>query len=79
MGNSNAWHTWMDVKRTVDDARGLALMADLDCAESIGDEEEKENARRALVSVISGLMEKVQGLLPEIEPNLHGVINRREA
>lgn len=68
MGRSEAWKAWMEITRAVDDAHGLALMADLDCAESIGDEEQSDNARRALVSVISSLMERVHGLLPKIEP-----------
>ncbi len=68
MRNRGTWEKWMEITRAVDDARGLALMADLDCAESIVDPEQSENARRALVSVISGLMEKVNRLLPEIEP-----------
>ena len=70
MAHSEAWKIWMEINRAVDDARGLALMADCDCAESICDPEQADNARRALVSVISGLMEKVHGLLPQIEPNL---------
>lgn len=69
MGHSEASKIWMEITRAVDDARGLALMADLDCAESINDAEQSDNARRALVSVISGLMNRVHELLPEIEPN----------
>ena len=69
MAHSEAWNIWFEVSRAVDDARGLALLADLDCAESIADAEQSDNARRALVSVISGLMERVHGLLQEIEPN----------
>ena len=68
MCHSEAWKIWMEITRAVDDARGLALMADLDCAESIGDEEGRDNAKRAMVSVISGLMQKVYVLLPKIEP-----------
>ena len=68
MYHSKEWNIWWEINRAVDDARGLALMANLDCADSIGDAEQRENARRALVSVIVGLMERVHGLLPEIEP-----------
>ncbi|HOW80754.1 MAG TPA: hypothetical protein PK406_15020 [Verrucomicrobiota bacterium] len=70
-GNKN-WDNWMEITRAVDDARGLALLADLNCAESIVDDEDRENAKRALVSSISGLLQKAEKLLPEIEPRLSG-------
>jgi hypothetical protein len=62
------WDKWMQINRAVDDARGLALLADLECHESIGDAEARDNAYRALISATCGLLEKAAALLPEIEP-----------
>lgn len=62
------WDKWMQITRAVDDARGLVLLADLDCAGSICDEQDRENAHRALISVSVGLLEKVAALLSTIEP-----------
>lgn len=63
-----AWHKWMEITRPLDDARGLALLADIQCHESISDEEASENAFRALISATRGLLEKAASLLPDIEP-----------
>ena len=68
MPNREIWGKWMEITRAVDDARGLALLADCDCAESIGDKEARENAFRALISATCGLLEKAAALLPDIEP-----------
>lgn len=62
------WDKWIQITRAVDDARGLVLLADLDCAGTIGDEQDRENAHRALISASVGLLDKVAKLLPAIEP-----------
>jgi hypothetical protein len=64
----DTWDTWMEITRAVDDARGLVLLADLECAYSIGNGEDLENAHRALISASVGLLVKVAKLLPAIEP-----------
>ncbi len=69
-----AWHKWMEITRAVDDARGLALLADLQCHESISDEEASENAFRALISATLGLLKKTAALLPDIEPKEPGEV-----
>ena len=74
MGNPNAWAIWSEVTRAIGVARDLSVISDLDCVDSIGDETDREKARRALASAIFVFLDKADKLLPEIEPNLHGVI-----
>lgn len=62
------WDKWMDINRAVDDARGLILLAEFDCASSIADTADRENAHRALISASSALLGKAAALLPAIEP-----------
>lgn len=72
--NRETWLKWMEITRAVDDSRGLSLLADCDCAESIGDEKARENASRALISATCVLLEKAAALLPEIEPRSSGEV-----
>jgi hypothetical protein len=59
---------WCEFIRAVDDARGLLILAESECANSIGDEKSRENAHRALISASVGLLEKIAEMLPAIEP-----------
>ncbi len=61
------WETWQEITVAVDQAYGLVLLADYDGASSIADKAARENARSALISVSSELLEKVAALLPSIE------------
>lgn len=62
------FNTWVELSQTIDDARGLVLLADYQCFDSISDEEERQNAAQALISASRVLMNKAAGLLLELEP-----------
>lgn len=68
MQQPEAWNTWLEASIAVDNAKGLALIVKLDCIDSIGDERDRENASKALVSSIHAMLENAAELLETIEP-----------
>lgn len=68
MPNRTAWNTLMDIYRLVDTAYGLAILADYDCADSLGIPAEQEAATHAPMSAARILLEQAKELVNNLEP-----------
>ena len=68
MSEKNYFHIWNKLSRLIDDARGFALLADLDCSDSIDDKQLRENSNRALISATRLLVDQAADLMSELEP-----------
>lgn len=68
MPKPTPWDTWMTVTKAVDDALGLAILADLDCGDSIIDERQQQLARTALNSCLVAQLEIASKLIATMEP-----------
>jgi len=63
------WFVWSEITRLVDTARGLALLAEHDCAAALGVPEERDSARQAPMTAAGLLLKQAKDMLAEIEPN----------
>lgn len=62
------WDIWSEITRLVDTARGLALLAEHDCAAALGVPEERDSARQAPMTAAGLLLKQAKDMLAEIEP-----------
>lgn len=67
MTNRETWDKLMEITQAVEDAYGLALLADCDCANSIADKAARE-MHSALISATCVLLENAATLLVTMEP-----------
>lgn len=63
------WFVWSEITRLVDTARGLALLAEHDCAAALGVPEERDSARQAPMTAACLLLKQAKDMLAQIEPN----------